>query len=220
MAEPDRASSADTAFQVGFLASLLEDVIDARKRLTENDTPTNRRTAVRTTFAAIEGMTWLYREHVRFIAKRMQVLTPMADLALRERSFAVTDGGNIVEQIKFVTLPTIVKLTNRQAQLIEPAFSLDFGGDGWSALKAALILRHRITHPKTLDDLLVGDSDLKIVQAAFEWISTSTEVAMSAVNTAFRAHVAAMRMVLNELAAGDEDTIAAYRSAMMRDEDE
>ena len=114
----------------GFERLLLEDVSAAETRLAEADTQGHRRDMVRTLFAAIDGMSWVYREHVRSLLITLDLLTPTADMALRERSFTVTERGDILEQQRFVTLPSIIRLTTRQAQLIAPECNIDVSQSG------------------------------------------------------------------------------------------
>ncbi|WP_374944979.1 hypothetical protein [Sphingomonas sp.] len=139
----------DSELRATFLRTLIEDVLTAGARGGADDSPAHRRDMIRTTFAAIEGSVWLYREHVRSVAKTMDVLTPFADLARRERTFNVSERGAIIEQVRYVTLPTIIRLAIRQARLIAPSLSIDFSDRGWSDLKSSLEVRHRITHPKS-----------------------------------------------------------------------
>jgi hypothetical protein len=213
-----REEPIDDELRLSFLGILIEDVLAADARRSDSDTQTHRREIIRAVFAAIEGSIWLYREHVRSIAKSMGLLTPVADLALRERSFSVTERGTIIEQVRFVTLPTIIKLTNRQAQLIDPSLSLDVGHQGWSDLKQALEIRHRITHPKNRENLHVTKMDLAMVRSAFSWVNGATETYLTAVTSAFRKHVVEMREVVDGLVNGDKAILAAYRAAVNADE--
>ncbi|TXC71748.1 hypothetical protein FSB78_12915 [Sphingomonas ginsenosidivorax] len=213
-------SPIDDELRLSFLGTLMEDVLVARARRDDCDSQTHRREVIRTIFAAIEGSIWLYRQQVRSMAKSMGLLTPVADLALQERSFSVTDRGTIIEQVKFITLPTIIKLTNRQAKLIDPELSLDFGSTGWSALKDALSARHRITHPKSREDLHLGNDDMARAEIAFSWINDSILAALTATTAAFRTHATEMRTIVDALLSGDKGALSEYRAALAIDEDD
>lgn len=71
-----------------FGATLLGDVVAAEARLAEADSDANRRDVIRTGYAAIEGVVWIMREHTHAALQEMGYLTPLADLALRERSYS------------------------------------------------------------------------------------------------------------------------------------
>jgi hypothetical protein len=89
MDSPDDERSRSAAF----LALLIEDVIAARKRLTTAHTQTARRDVVRASLAAIEGMIWVAREHVRTVLASLEQLTPVADLAMQELTYTVSERG-------------------------------------------------------------------------------------------------------------------------------
>ena len=214
------AGDASDELERSFIRLLIGDVLASRERLATSDTQRHRRDTVRSTFAAIEGITWMYREHVREVAKDMGLLTPVADLALRERTFTVTEQGNLIEQVRFVTLPTIIRLATKQAQLIEPAVAIAFDGPGWSALRSAIDVRNRVTHPKSRKDLQVSDRELEIVATGFAWLLGATESVMAAINVSYRAHEQAFREIVNALRRRDQQIIDEYRTAIMRDEDD
>jgi len=93
-----------------FMALLIEDVIAARERLTVSHTQTARRDVVRASLAAIEGMIWVAREHVREVLASLEQLTPIADLAMRELSYTVSDRGEPMEQVRGLPLLATVRL--------------------------------------------------------------------------------------------------------------
>jgi len=169
---------------------------------------------VRSTFAAVEGASWLCREHVRAIAASMNGLSPLADLALRERSYIVTNDGDLVEQVRFVTLSATIRLTIKQAMLIEPDLSVDFSHVGWARFKSAITIRNRVTHPKTIADLLISSTDMQTINQAFTWMLATTEYVMGATAHAYRAWVADMRGLLEALKSGDADALEAYHAAL------
>lgn len=202
-----------------FIRLLIGDVLAARERLAADDTQRHRRDTIRSTFAAIEGVVWMYREHVREIARDMGVLTPTADLALRERTFRVSDRGDIVEQVRFVTLPTIIRLATKQAQLIEPSVAIDYTEVGWTALRTSIEVRNRVTHPKNRADLQISTDELKTVAIAFSWLLSITETAIGQINASFRHFISEMRDVLGALNRGDPEALSAYRAAIRNEDD-
>jgi hypothetical protein len=193
---------------------LLEDVSSAESRLAVADTQGHRRDMIRTLFAAIEGMSWVYREHVRSLLATLGLLTPTADLALRDRSFTVTERGEILEQQRFVTLPSIIRLTTRQAQLIAPECTIDFSQSGWQAFKAAIDVRNRITHPKTISDLIVEALDLDQSRLGFFWLLGSMAAVMEMTNAVARRDLASAKHIIRQLSEGDEQTLFEYNQLL------
>src|SRR3546814_8104043 len=68
----------------GFVGSLMLDVDDALRRRESQDDPTNRRSLIRTLIAAVEGLVWIYREHVIGIAKELDILSDAERSALAD----------------------------------------------------------------------------------------------------------------------------------------
>lgn len=202
-----------------FMRLLVEDALSARERRMANDTALHRREEIRATFAAIEGITWIYREDVRHTARMMGVLTPFADLALRERTFAVTDKGDIVEQVRFVTLPTIIRLTTKQARLVAPSIHLDLTQPGWSQLRRSIEVRNRVTHPKTSADFAIDDADLSAAEAGLLWLMKLVDHAAMAIHAAQREYNDIARNVIADLVAGDEQTWQDYRDVSSSEDD-
>lgn len=62
------------AFREEFLGILMHDVLLAIQRRNLDDTQATRRDLIRTMFAAIEGASWEYREHVRSVATDLESL--------------------------------------------------------------------------------------------------------------------------------------------------
>lgn len=197
-----------------FVALLIEDVIVARDILRANDNPAARRNLVRSTLAAIEGLVWITRENVRESVEALGELTPLASLALRERSYMVADNGDIIEQVRFVTLPAMIRLICRQAGQVVPDLAVRFDHAGWMRLKQAIEIRNRVTHPKSHLDLEVTNADLEILTAGFAWIAATTEYLMATVVAIRRADLEDQRKLLALLKSGDAAALRDYQKAI------
>jgi hypothetical protein len=198
---------------LSFIRHLLEDVIAARQRLKQSDTQAARRDVVRASLAAVEGAVWVAREHVRSALSSLDELTPVADLALRERSYAVSRSGKIEEQVRGLPLTTAVRLVISQAEAACPQMSVDFSVGGWSDLHRAIEIRNRITHPKPHVDLQVTDDDLGMVQSAVSWLLRTMNDVMDSINVTLVQYNDDMRELLRGLRAGDPDILAEYEAA-------
>lgn len=204
----------DRSRSAHFIASLIEDVIAARERLNSLHTHTARRDVVRASLAAIEGMTWVAREHVRVALAGTEQLTPFADLALREVSYGVTESGRIIEQTRPLPVLTAIRLFVTQAQTICPTLSVDFSRTGWSNLRQAVDIRNRITHPKPDQELGITDGDLGAVVSAVSWLTATVEYVMASTNLALANYNDELREVVDRLVAGDPDALAEYHDAL------
>jgi hypothetical protein len=204
----------DRSRSARFMAALIEDVLAARERLGSSDTQTARREVVRSSLAAIEGMTWIAREHVRLALAGMDELSPVTDLALREMAYGVTDDGRIVEQVRPLPILAAIRLFVTQAKAICPDLSVEFSKTGWSNLRLAVEVRNRITHPKPDQELRVSDADLKRVVSAVSWLTATVEYVMASTNLALVDFSNELREVVERLASGDAEALAEYREAL------
>lgn len=206
---------------VTFMALLIGDVIAARDRLDGSHNQTARRDVVRASVAAMEGTTWVAREHVRSALGAIGHLTPVAELAFRELSYSVSDTGQIKERVQALPMLTAIRLMVAQAKIICPEMEVDFSTSGWSDLHQTVIIRNRITHPKPGQNLGISDKDLEIVGSALSWLIATVDCVMSSTNSALAQHKSDMRETLDRLQAGDAEALAAYHAALqLPDEDE
>ncbi|WBH17351.1 hypothetical protein [Sphingomonas radiodurans] len=203
-----------------FLRTLVEDVIVAFDGLSETDTQAARRNVIRTSFAAIEGLVWQTREQVRSISLEMGYLTPLADMALREQNYTVSEQGEVIEQVRYVTITASIRLTIKQVQVIAPQLMVDFSGTDWEDLRNALRARHRITHPKSVADLLVSEADIALMRGSFMWLFGVLTDALAVSIAALASHVTDVREIVDRLNAGDPVALRVYRHALenLRDE--
>lgn len=204
----------DNIVPASFLATLVGDVIAIREQCAATDDQSNRRNLVRATLAAVEGMVWLAREHVHDTSRAMGELSPLASMALREQSYLVTDKGDVVEQVRFVTLTAMIRLITKQAASLSPDLRLGFDNVGWQRLQQAIAVRNRITHPKSATDLFVRSEELKVVADGLRWTLASVKYVMAATTAAYRLFVAEARAVVDALAQGDPRTWQEYQDSL------
>ena len=197
-----------------FLVQLIGDVIECRQRLTGENSGSDRRHFVRALFAAIEGVVWICREHVLSVASSMGTLQPLAGMALREQTYMVSERGDVVEQIRFVTLPAMLRLIAKQAELIDPGLDVRFDHKGWQDLRNAIAIRNRITHPKLAGDLEISEADIVAATNGFTWTLATTEYIMASANLAFRSQTSELQDLLDQLQSGDVSALAQYRDAI------
>ena len=156
--------------QDSFTHVLIGDVVAARQRLETQDTKTHRRELIRTIFAAIEGLHWQLKQDVLRHAKAVTKLTAHEYAALMEETYSVDDRGNVRSQPRFLPISTAIRLVVSIVQRYQPDYKLDFQHVGWTNLRAAVEVRNRLVHPKSLDELSVSDQELGQALSAFNWL--------------------------------------------------
>jgi hypothetical protein len=191
------------ALESDFANILLVDVGSAMKRYDEDQSQQSRRDMIRTLFAAIEGYTWLYREHVIDTAKTLEDLKVEEEIALSGVGYQVTETGKIVSQPRYLSMLAAFRLTTVIASRLSPDLAIRFDTKDWERLRAAIAIRNRITHPKSQGDLHITEQDLAAAQGAFYWLMDTAMGAMEAANAALRRQSAAFRALLTELREGN-----------------
>jgi hypothetical protein len=204
----------ERSLSLAFMALLIEDVIAARQRLGGSDTQTARRDVVRASVAAMEGATWVAKEHVRTALAKVGHLSPVADLAFQELAYSVSDIGELKKRIQALPLITTIRLVVSQAEIICPGIAVEFSRAGWANLRQAILIRNRITHPKPDQNLSISDKDLAVVASGVSWLVATVEYVMASTNLALARHNRNFRETLQRLTAGDPDALAEYYLAL------
>lgn len=207
-------ADSERARSIALIRLLIEDVLAARKRVEAADTQTARRDTVRASLAAMEGMIWLAREHVRSVLATFEQLTPIADLALQEQVYTITDTGDLLIQSRSVPLPTAVRFLFQQARLIDPVIAAELSHAGWAHFKQAISIRNRITHPKPESDMHVSNGDLSTVASGLSWLTATIDYLMAATNLALVHRSEMLAELVDRLKAGDPEAIAEYNAAL------
>lgn len=197
-----------------FVGMLLADVAASMRRYDIDQSEQAKRDMIRTLFAAIEGYTWLYREHVIEVARSMDRLTVEEEIALSEVNYQVTEQGKIVGQPRYLSMLATFRLTTRIASRLSSDLAVRFDTGDWDRLRSAIAIRNRITHPKSRADLEISAQDLTIAEGAFHWLLGTAMGAMEAANVALRQYNADFRAILTELREGNPTVWAEYRAAI------
>gem|GEM_PF-4870176 len=88
--------------------------------------------------------------------------------ALQDKTYTVQENGRIKERANFVPLSTSMRLVSRllsRGQISNADLTLD--DESMGKVTASLLVRHRLTHPKSADDLNVSRDDF--MQAYMTW---------------------------------------------------
>ena len=143
---------------------------DIQIEVTEEE-ETARRVYVRSIFALIEALVEQHKRLVLHLANRHVVtLLPGVHDALSERVYTIKDNGAVAEREQYLQLWRKLRAVYRAAgEGFGEALAVEFGDQGWQAFQAAIIVRDRLTHPKTFEDCQVTEEDLNTVDAAEAW---------------------------------------------------
>jgi hypothetical protein len=201
-----------------FQRILIEDVIRTLDAIKLDKSQSAKRETIRAIFCAIEGSVWVYKEHLRSSAVSISPLTPVQDFALDERIYVVDEKGQIQEQIRFVTIPAMIRLITRIAEQICPEIKIDFGVSGWVNLQQAIKVRNRVTHPKNIPDLTVSEEDVEISISGLFWLLSLIENVLASLTAASSIHLLELRYLAKQLISGNEKALAEYRAALMAQE--
>ena len=200
----------DEARDDSFLQILLDDVGRAISRRRVDDNQATRRDMIRTAFAAIEGMVWIFREHVIDTAESTYGLENEERSILEERQLSVSEQGKISAQARFLPLTTTIRFIARIASRLNQVDHFDFGAAEWEGFRNGVGIRNRITHPKSADDLHVTEADVDQVMNALAWfLEKLTEVMAESVETQKR-YLGQFKDVFEKLKAGDPEMTALY----------
>ena len=83
------------------------------------------------------------------------------------------NGTEVLKHVHVDTLSNLKETLKIAASKLEVDWSPNFGTQDWEKLSCSLDLRHRITHPKTITELTISDSELDIHKDAFAWFLES-----------------------------------------------
>lgn len=101
---------------------------------------------------------------------RPKQLSPHEHLLLQDRQFIIGPNGRPKEIDYFAsTGPRLLFALRTLASLFEREDLVDTGSHQWGEFKMSIKLRDRLTHPKTIDDLVVSDDDMAMVIRSMEW---------------------------------------------------
>ena len=159
--------------EIHFIQELTDDVLIAGETIRIRDTQAGRRSYTRAVFAAIEGTA----NHLKILALQWAAENPRlfsnAEIALlREEGYALNAKGEAYTQPRFIRTEDNLVFALRMYMRDLPAeFEIDRGGRGWQSFLDGLGVRHRVTHPREIEDLRITDEEMETIQSAFEWFS-------------------------------------------------
>jgi hypothetical protein len=132
---------------------------------------TNRRFYIRAVFALVEAFVEQHRRLLVELAEHGMITLPAKKLQrLREIKELKLPDGTVEEQEQYLQLFDKIKELYKAAGVgFGRSLKVTFGDKGWVLFKDAMELRHRVTHPKKVEDCWIFETNIQTVMAANEW---------------------------------------------------
>lgn len=175
--EFDEFIEEQTGRYLDFLEALTADLRAGTARAKHGDA-FDRRNLIRTFFTLVEGDTF-YRKRLALMVHDTTlslaepphaVFSPQELMLLQDLSPELSTKGTVRVSQKFLRLSDNVRFSfAAAAKAFGADFQLDVAREGWQAFRNALDVRHRLTHPKSIDDLEVTERDLLNLAVAVKW---------------------------------------------------
>lgn len=133
----------------------------------------DRRSFVRNVFSCIEGSTYAFKAWALDI--NPDSLTHQEVDVIKEKvSFLNHNGEAETQTLKIQTLPNIdfsFKILSKVMNIENP---LDKSNHGWEQLRKAIKIRHRLTHPKSAEDLTISNEEMILLSHAVLFYTRAT----------------------------------------------
>jgi hypothetical protein len=150
---------------------LLADLAEARPETDAGDTPERRRRFIRNGIALVEGATAAMRRiALADVEAGVGNFNPGEIAILTGKIYELNDEGDVRSVPHAQKLARLVRFSCAvHARTYGAPFTLKVDGDGWRCFRETVVVRNRLTHPKTPSDLVVNDAELENADIAFGW---------------------------------------------------
>jgi len=175
--------------------SLLDDINQCEEKIKDNDSQFYRRSFIRTFFSLTEAITFMFRRHAMYSVeldiqcKASNALRNDANKEIHKKKwfesskllhewsllshefYAPGETGKLKRQERKIPFINYVAFSIRAYSQHSRWFdcSTFFADNGWNDFKKSAKIRNRITHPKSEEDILISEEDMKIVESASVW---------------------------------------------------
>lgn len=140
----------------------------------------DRRLIIRSAFATIDALAYRLKQ-VAFHSAGVSKLTAAERTLCAEESYELTSNGEAeIRTARLRFLPNLRFAFRIVAKAEGVDFSLDVSGAGWQSVQKGVQVRDRLTHPKSVADLMVTDDEARVAIAAFLWVEEQVRDWLSA----------------------------------------
>ncbi len=175
-------SGADAINMAEIYSALMEDISlvyprlkgsSSTKRLDPSSLKQNeRRSLVRAIFALVEGMTFCLR--VGLLEQHEHKLPHATVMALQELQLEIANDGLVRTKPMKSPLMSMLRLTVREYSAMYPdKLKSRCAGTNFEGLVKSVRFRDRLMHPRSIDDLSVADSEIKLAVMGMDWFQNT-----------------------------------------------
>jgi hypothetical protein len=134
------------------------------------------RNLARASMAYVEGLLYVMRQLIVASEERDEIeLTEGERWLVKERTFSFNPEAKdrkkrIKERGRFNRLSeNFVLALDLFPRVFGSTYEVDFSGEGWRSMKSLIELRNSVTHPKTVEDVLLRADAPGMIQSATLW---------------------------------------------------
>jgi len=156
-------------------SALHDDLSDARDIFETNNFEFAIRTFVRTMSAEFEARLFQLQRLLLFTSEYEKIdLTIHEQIVLRGESAHIKSNGKVGVTARYHPFPDNLVFTLQIAKKVFGSHvKCDTKDPRWSDVKKFVAVRNRITHPKTIKDLDISDSEADSLNKAQDWLRES-----------------------------------------------
>ena len=142
----------------------------------EEFSQSERRLYTRSVFALIEALIFVMKQMALSFHPEpdCETISQAERVFAQEQVYRLSESGDIEVHRNKVTLETNIKFSFKLfAKSGYVSATLDVSGSEWQALKKAIKVRDRITHPKKVADIEILDHEFEAVRTSLSWLTIS-----------------------------------------------
>lgn len=157
----------------GPLIELLHDAEMSEKLLTERDDQFSRRSYIRASISAMEGIVWLLKQICIKASKEAHFGLSFGEYAmLVERTGEVEPNGEVKLRTKLIKLESNLLFTVRMCnRIFRTSVDLRCDTASWEKFRKTIKIRNRITHPKSIEELHITDGEILMCKEIIGWFN-------------------------------------------------
>lgn len=149
------------------LAYLRHSISSNSSNIPENYTDAIRRMYIRVLVTVIESSIARIRDE---ILEKASELEDGERSVLRDIVYELDDAGRVKERPLHAKLAASIKFSIASyCKVHKLEFLPDYAGTGWQSMLRLIKIRNRLTHPKSISDLVVSDEELGVSDQAEVW---------------------------------------------------
>ncbi len=129
------------------------------------------RTFIKTTVSLIEAEIFILKQETLFYCRENNIqLSPELSLFLDNKKYEISSNGQIKERLLQVRLKDDIRFIFGHILSIKGhAIHSGYGETGWSKVISTIAVRNRLTHPKSIGNMIVSKLEVNDCSLAFKW---------------------------------------------------